>query len=252
MFVIVTFASLLTIVSMAVADTILAAVHEPGNNNNNLVLNPKSPVSKPGRTPATHTPTSWASKSSARLSSILGPGLLSNIGTSKLYGVHVVDKTTPNPLQFDTDVGFDDGCAEFLIYGVGGLEHQALQVAEHLDATVFAFDIRPEARQLALDAEQAFDPIDLTNAVGDETFQAVVRSLYGSPLHMRRTALDLLAQGIMKPNVTVAALEDINTVLSALSAHEMAGRTGLKSNVTSTVEGRILNKCTRPHHVCSS
>lgn len=46
MFAAVTFASLLALVSTAVADTMLAAVYEPGNNN--LVLNPNFPVPTPG------------------------------------------------------------------------------------------------------------------------------------------------------------------------------------------------------------
>lgn len=59
-----------------------------------------------------------------------------------------------------------------LIYGAGGLGHQAVQLALHLGATVFAVDLRPEARQLALDlgAEQAFDLEDLTAATGNGTF----------------------------------------------------------------------------------
>ncbi|KAH9858854.1 GroES-like protein [Lenzites betulinus] len=361
MFAVVTFASLFALVSTAVADTMLAAVYEPGNNN--LVLNPNYPVPTPGEGQVVlkvaacgvcHSDVFFLSAAHPDPRTYimgheivgtpvqLGPGVLSNISTSQLYGVHVVDPTTANPLQFDTGVGFDGGYAEFvlvnqlqlipvpaglapeiaalaadslttaynavanagqvspgdrvLIYGVGGLGHQALQVAKHLGATVFAVDIRPEARQLALDlgAERAFDLIDLTNVVGNGTFQvdtvvdfvasaqssavayrsslgidyvrvakhgkivmvgwsaesltfdsadfiandiAVIGSLYGSPDDMR-TALDLLAQGVVKPNVTVAALEDINTVLSALSAHEITGRTvvvpGLKSNTTSS------------------
>lgn len=59
-----------------------------------------------------------------------------------------------------------------LIYGAGGLGHQAVQLAKSLGATVFVVDLRPEARQLALDlgAEQAFDLQDFTAVTGNGTF----------------------------------------------------------------------------------
>ncbi|TBU53000.1 N-benzyl-3-pyrrolidinol dehydrogenase [Dichomitus squalens] len=52
-----------------------------------------------------------------------------------------------------------------LIYGVGGLGHQAVQLAKSYGATVFACDIKASARELALSlgAEQAFQPTELTS-----------------------------------------------------------------------------------------
>ncbi|RPD61206.1 GroES-like protein [Lentinus tigrinus ALCF2SS1-7] len=54
-----------------------------------------------------------------------------------------------------------------LIFGIGGLGHQALQLAKSYGATVYACDIKPAARQLALSlgAAQAFDILELTAAL---------------------------------------------------------------------------------------
>ncbi|KAH9858847.1 GroES-like protein [Lenzites betulinus] len=382
MFAIATLASLFTLASMAVADTMLAAVYTPGNNS--LVMNPNFPVPtaeegevvlKVAACGVCHTDVFFisAARPDPRTYVMgheiigtpvqIGPGVLSNISTSQLYGVHLFDPTSTDPVNEQNGLGRDGGYAEFvvvnqfqlipvpdglapevatvatdslttvfnavnnnaqvkqgdrvLIYGAGGLGHQAVQLAKHLGATVFVVDIRPEARQLALSlgAEQAFDPIDFTDVVGNGTFSVdtvidfvasaqsfalsqgavafkvtgtgvdwarvarhgrivvvgisaetltfdsgdlilsdidVSSSIYGSPDDMR-SAFDLLAQvggdqyylqsppdkrvrfqGIVKPVVTVAALEDVNSVLSSLTAHQITGRTvvvpGLNSN----------------------
>ncbi|KAI0823372.1 GroES-like protein [Trametes gibbosa] len=366
MFSVSTFISLLALASKAVADTMLAAVYHPGNNN--LVLDPNFPVPTAGQGQVVlkvaacgvcHSDVFFLSAAHPDTRSYvfgheiigtpvqLGPGVQSNISTSQLYGVHLVDPTSANPVAFEAGLGLDGCYAEFvvvnqlqlipvpdgvppeiatvatdslttaysavhnagqvtqgdrvLIYGVGGLGHQAVQVAKHLGATVYAVDIRPEARQLALDlgAEQAFDVQDLTTVTSNGTFHvdtvidfvasaqsftlsqaavafrtslgvdwnriakhgkivmvgfsaesltfdaadlitndiAVIASIYGSPDDMR-TSFDLLSQGIVKPNITVAPLEDINSILAALSAHEITGRMvvmpGFKSNNTVT------------------
>ncbi len=56
-----------------------------------------------------------------------------------------------------------------LIYGAGGLGHQAIQIAKSYGVTVYACDFKPEARELALSlgSEQAFDAAELQAATAD-------------------------------------------------------------------------------------
>ncbi len=56
-----------------------------------------------------------------------------------------------------------------LIYGVGGLGHQAIQLAKSYGATVYACDFKPAARELALSvgADQVFDHAELNAATVD-------------------------------------------------------------------------------------
>lgn len=63
-----------------------------------------------------------------------------------------------------------------LIYGVGGLGHQALQLTKSYGATVYACDFKPEARELAssLGAEQVFDVAQLHAAIADDVKDPLV------------------------------------------------------------------------------
>lgn len=87
-----------------------------------------------------------------------------DIGPVRPAGSHSLDlhetlpPLTPSPPQLRPE-----NKRRVLIYGVGGLGHQAVQLAKHLGQTVFAVDIRPGARALALKlgAEKAFHPGEL-------------------------------------------------------------------------------------------
>ena len=59
-----------------------------------------------------------------------------------------------------------------LIYGVGGLGHQAVQLAKSYSATVFAVDYKKAARQLALElgADRALSLSEITSETAAGTF----------------------------------------------------------------------------------
>ncbi|EIW62659.1 GroES-like protein [Trametes versicolor FP-101664 SS1] len=358
-----TLTMLLVLASVAVADTMLAAVYEPGHNK--LVLNPAYPVPTPGEgevllkvaacgvchsdvfflSAARPDPRTYVlGHEIVGTPAQLGAGV-QNISTTQLYGVLIIDPSNPNSGTSTIGTGLDGGYAEFvlvnqsqlfpvpdglapevatagtdslltvfnavnnvaqvttgervLIYGVGGLGHQAVQLAKHLGATVFAVDLRPEARQLALDlgATQVFDLEDFAAVTSNGTFHVdtvvdfvataqsfelskaavalslsegfaglstpgkivlvgisadnlnfasvdliesnirVYTSLYGSRNDMQ-SAFDLLSQGVIKPNITVAPLEDINTALEALTAHDVTGRMVVIPGLNSTATTR--------------
>ncbi|KAF5350811.1 hypothetical protein D9758_010404 [Tetrapyrgos nigripes] len=66
--------------------------------------------------------------------------------------------------------------AKVLMFGIGGVGHLGLQYAKHFGATVYACDIKPEARKLALElgATEAFSLLDLNNKITKESFRVDV------------------------------------------------------------------------------
>ncbi|KAF9032130.1 GroES-like protein [Hymenopellis radicata] len=77
--------------------------------------------------------------------SIEEAAMASDAGTTAYHAVH--------------DVAGEGTNFKVLIFGIGGLGHLGLQYAKHYGATVYAVDIKPEARKLALElgAEAAYD-----------------------------------------------------------------------------------------------
>ncbi|KAG6846540.1 hypothetical protein H0H93_013343, partial [Arthromyces matolae] len=74
-----------------------------------------------------------------------------------------------NAYKFVVRAGQIDGKrpTSVLVLGVGGLGHQAVSIAAHFNATVYACDSKPEARELALKlgAKEAFSPEELAKKI---------------------------------------------------------------------------------------
>ncbi|KAG6909894.1 putative secondary metabolism biosynthetic enzyme [Tephrocybe rancida] len=76
-----------------------------------------------------------------------------------------------NAYKFVVRAGQIDGTRSttVLVLGVGGLGHQAVSIAAHFNATVYACDSKPEARALALKlgAKEAFSPEELAAKIAE-------------------------------------------------------------------------------------
>ncbi|KAF9032103.1 GroES-like protein [Hymenopellis radicata] len=154
--------------------------------------------------------------------SIEEASMASDAGTTAYHAVHDV-------------AGIKEGTNfKVLMFGIGGLGHLGLQYAKHYGATVYAVDIKPEARKLALElgAEAAYDLVTLNElltankltvditidfAATTQTFGFAVSALKGNGLKYPSDAKAVMV-GVSEESMTFSTLDIIGSGISVLSS----------------------------------
>lgn len=108
-----------------------------------------------------------------------------------------------------------------LVIGVGGLGHQAVQIAAHFGATVYACDPKPEARELAikLGAVKAFSPEELSAKIADGFTVNVAMDFVARPTTFETAKAVLRGNGKTfpaNPRLVVAGLTNEKLEFSTL------------------------------------
>ncbi|KAF8896959.1 chaperonin 10-like protein [Mucidula mucida] len=121
-----------------------------------------------------------------------------------------------------------------LIFGIGGLGHLGLQYAKHYGATVYAVDIKPEARKLALElgAEAAYDlatlnklltanklTVDITIdfVATSQTFGFALSALQGNGVNIPTQGKAVIV-GVSEESMNFAPLQIIGPGISVLAS----------------------------------